>query len=552
MLKPGLRGQIISVLILVMAIASFLIAVVVFNITKKAILNQQRETSITLINAFQHSLETLLSENPDLYFSPKNNWKIQRLVKLWSLENRVENILLIDLKGKIIAASNPDLIGNIFLDSALNPISKLPPYRELSSSPTFPLSKPENKTTLSFFSPLYINNQKSGAIKLSLSLNGIQPSLRHAYQLIFGYIILTSLLLTFFAILLFSRLIVQPINKLVKATEALSEGYYSITPDSGGETRNEIGQLSFAFNRMAEKIEENQNQLQAQIDYLKLLNQQLQQSQQELLAKEKLALVGKLAAGVAHEIGNPLSIILGYISLLQKSKSQDPESTDYLNRIEQELNRINATIRELLDFSRISPPETTTVNLITIIEKTLSLIQHQRKFSTLTLITHFLAHPLLIEGNENQLQQLFLNLLLNASEAVNENGKIVIFADRMHWQYSRLVSTEKDPPPTIFASVPDFGWGKEEIILDGINFPENQPLARVIVADDGEGIEPENLDRIFDPFFTTREPGKGTGLGLAICKRIVESLRGNIRVQSKVKEGTAFLLLFPLKEVAYE
>ncbi|MCX8011552.1 MAG: HAMP domain-containing histidine kinase, partial [Desulfobacterota bacterium] len=104
---------------------------------------------------------------------------------------------------------------------------------------------------------------------------------------------------------------------------------------------------------------------------------------------------------------------------------------------------------------------------------------------------------------------------------------------------------------SVFIAASDFGWGNEEIVEEGISFPDNQPLARIIIADNGEGITPENLCRIFDPFFTTRESGKGTGLGLAICKRIIESLGGGIWVRSKFKEGTAFLLLFPLKEVSY-
>ncbi len=160
------------------------------------------------------------------------------------------------------------------------------------------------------------------------------------------------------------------IQKLVKTTEAIGEGDYD--PNNFETSRNEIGQLSFAFSRMAERINEHQGQLRSQIVSLEKLNRNLQQSQKELLAEEKLALVGKLAAGVAHEIGNPLSAILGYISLLQTQENANQESADYLKRIEQELNRINNTIRELLDFSRLKKVEKTKVDIKQVIENSLS------------------------------------------------------------------------------------------------------------------------------------------------------------------------------------
>jgi signal transduction histidine kinase len=100
-------------------------------------------------------------------------------------------------------------------------------------------------------------------------------------------------------------------------------------------------------------------------------------------------------------------------------------------------------------------------------------------------------------------------------------------------------------PEDIFSCVPEFGFGEKEVYVNDVLFFENQPLVRILFADNGEGIEQENLNKIFDPFFTTREPGKGTGLGLAICNRILESFGGGILVRSEVKKGSAFLLLLP-------
>jgi hypothetical protein len=525
-----------------MVTASFLIGLVVMSVTKKTIVNQKIDGAISLRNAFQNSINALAYGDDDFYHNKEKNWQMQRLLKLFSLENGVENILIIDLSGKVIASSDPHLIGTALQDRNLNEvISAAPASLELSQDKRT-LFKETNKK-LSFFSPFYFKNQKAGAMRITLSLREMQAVINKSYKLILAYIVFTATLVTFFGIFLFSRFIVRPIKKLVKITEAIGEEDYA--PSIFDANRNEIGQLSFAFNRMAKRINEHQGQLRAQIESLEKLNRELQQSQKELLAEEKLALVGKLAAGVAHEIGNPLSAILGYISLLQTQENCNQESADYLKRMEQELNRINKTIRELLDFSRLKKVEKTKVDIKQVIENSLALVKHQKKFQNITLRVHIEKDLWLVEGDEHQLQQVFLNVLLNAGEALGEEGKMVVLADRVVWQGGSLRCVSSSLPADIFSGVPELGFGEKKVYLNDVLFFENQPLVRILFADNGEGIEQENLNKIFDPFFTTREPGKGTGLGLAICNRILESFGGGILVRSEVKKGSAFLLLLP-------
>jgi signal transduction histidine kinase len=542
MVKPGLRWQIVFTLIFVMVTASFLIGLVVMSVTKKTIVNQKMDGAISLRNAFQNSINAIAYGDDDFYHNKEKNWQVQRLIKLFSLEKGVENILIVDLFGKVIASSDPLLIGTSLQDRNLKEVINAgPAYSELSQAKRI-LFKKTNKE-LSFFSPFYFKNQNIGAMRITLSLGEMQAVINKSYKLILAYIIFTATLVTFFGISLFSRLIVRPIKKLVKTTEAIGEGDYD--PNKFETSRNEIGQLSFAFSRMAERINEHQGQLRAQIESLEKLNRKLQQSQKELIAEEKLALVGKLVAGVAHEIGNPLSAILGYVSLLQTQENANQDSADYLKRIEQELNRINKTIRELLDFSRLKKVEKTKVDIKQVIENSLSLLKHQRKFQNITLTKHIEKDLWLVEGDEHQLQQVFLNVLLNAGEALGEKGKLAVLADRVVWQGGSLRRVNSSMPENIFPGVPEFGFGEKEVYLNDVLFSENQALVRIIFADNGEGIEQENLNKIFDPFFTTREPGKGTGLGLAICNRILESFGGGILARSEVKKGSAFLVLLP-------
>ena len=542
MVKPGLRWQIVFTLIFIMVSTSFLIGLVVMSVTKKTIVNQKIEDAIFLRNAFQNCINALAYGDDDFYHNKEKNWQMQRLLKLFSLESGVENILIIDFTGKVIASSDPHLIGTSFHDQNLNEVITAAPASLALSQDKRILFKETNKK-LSLFCPFYFKSQKAGAMKITLSLGEMQAVINKSYKLILAYIIFTATLVMFFGIFLFSRLIVRPIKKLVKTTEAIGEGNYD--PNNFEANRNEIGQLSFAFSRMTERINEHQGQLRAQIESLEKLNRELQQSQKELLAEEKLALVGKLAAGVAHEIGNPLSAILGYVSLLQTQENANQESADYLKRIEQELNRINRTIRELLDFSRLKKVEKTKVDIKQVIENSLALVKHQRKFQNNTLTVHIEKDLWLVEGDEHQLQQVFLNVLLNAGEALGEGGKMVVLADRVVWQGGSLVCVSSSMPEDIFSCVPEFGFGEKEVYLNDVLFFENQPLVRILFADNGEGIEQGNLNKIFDPFFTTREPGKGTGLGLAICNRILESFGGGILVRSEVKKGSAFLLLLP-------
>ena len=545
MFKPGLRQEIVFTLTIVMMAASFLIGIVVMSITKKSIVDQKVINANTLINFLQHSIDSICYGNDEIFKRGENNWQLQRLVSLFTLEKEVENIFIIDRKGQIIASSKPNQIGSNFQDNDLqevitNPkiLARLPKAKGGSSW--------QGNDELSVSAPIYLKNKVVGAIRMTLSLKDIQETINKAYKLIIIYIIFNSIIIILFGSFLLSRAIVRPIQKLVKATESIARGDYDQCLIEG--TRNEIGQLSFAFNRMAERIKEHQEQLQTQIESLEKLNQQLQESQREVLAGEKLALVGKLAAGVAHEIGNPLSAILGYISLLQKKQNQDNIAADYLRRIEQELNRINKTIRGLLDFSRLQKVEITSVDMKRVIENSLALIVHQKSFKEINLYIEIEKELWPVEGDEHQFQQVLLNLLLNAGDAVGGKGVIGILADRMIWQEGLLTSVNPSWKPNIFPSVPHFGLGAERIHLEeACNYPENQKIVRILVADNGEGIEAENLKRIFDPFFTTREPGKGTGLGLAICSRIIESYGGKIIVRSEVKKGSAFLLILPAK-----
>lgn len=235
----------------------------------------------------------------------------------------------------------------------------------------------------------------------------------------------------------------------------------------------------------------------------------LKVSQAQLVQSGKMAAVGQLAAGVAHEVNNPLQIILSRVQLLMiRNQGQDPLVQD-LQLIEANVKRISRIIRSLLDFARHNSGEEDwkTVELMPLVEQTAELMRHLMEKSGIVLtVSHDADESPILYGNVGEIEQVFLNLLINALQATPKDGRIDINAVK----------------------------AGEHVV--------------VRVSDTGKGIAPENLSRIFEPFFTTRENQGGTGLGLAIISGIVEKHRGKIEVESVVGEGTTFILTFPIEK----
>jgi signal transduction histidine kinase len=280
-----------------------------------------------------------------------------------------------------------------------------------------------------------------------------------------------------------------------------------------------------------------------------LANKKLKEAQEELIRTEKLASIGRFAAGVAHEVGNPLGAILGYTSILGRDGIDREEAGDYLKRIEKEIGRINRIVRELLDFSKPSKLEIQDIEVNKVIENTLSLLSYQKNFKNIETQLELQPDLFLIKGDESQLSQVFINIILNAVDAMPNGGNLRIktenfivehlFEDELQQLYPRR--RKGDPLES------DYSRLRKLDPLSAIlaKFSKGDRLVKIRISDTGMGIQPEDLERIFDPFFTTKDPDKGTGLGLSISLRIIESMAGKIRVESEVGKGAAFEIYFP-------
>jgi len=236
----------------------------------------------------------------------------------------------------------------------------------------------------------------------------------------------------------------------------------------------------------------------------------LHQLEQAVTRLDRLATIGTLSASMAHEIKNALVAVKAFVDLLLE-KNKDAELAAIVGR---EMNRVNSIVRQLLKFGSPAGSAHATVRLHDVLEHSLRMVQHQLDGKLISIQRSFQAASDTVQGDDCQLEQVFVNLFLNAIEATGDHGTLT-------------VATEFLTKPPGAAATP----------------PPNQPHVRVTVADTGTGIEPQHLHRMFEPFFTTKS--HGTGLGLLISRQIVQEHSGQITVHSEPKKGTTFSILLP-------
>lgn len=367
-------------------------------------------------------------------------------------------------------------------------------------------------TQLNMCAPVMCNGRPLGVVTIGTSLEPLYQELRETEKIALIYIFLNALVLLIFGVYLISRSVVKPVQKLLVITEEYKDA--GSVPEFSPSSPNEIGQLFQSFNKMLQQLEKNKKDLQENITSLEIANQEITRAQNDILRSEKLASVGRLATGVAHEIGNPIGIILGYLELLKGDWLSQTDKSDFLERMESEVTRINRTIRDLLDFSRTNRSEVKEVSVHEILLETLDMLAPQPMICHIRIETLLEAEQDRVWGDLNQLKQVFLNIIMNAADAMDETDT------------SGCVSSKT-------------------LTIKSMNKAD---FVELRFSDTGPGIPPENLIHIFDPFYTTKEPGKGTGLGLSVCYRILKGFGGDILAESEMGKGTAFVVRIPLYE----
>ena len=360
------------------------------------------------------------------------------------------------------------------------------------------------------------------AVTSLLVFTGIAES-RNAALWLTLLIIADVMIFVVFGAYLVRRLVIRPVDEIVAAAEAIAEGDLARRAPSMGSV--ELARLATSLNRMTTRLLEEQTLA---------------------VRAEKMASVGRLAAGIAHEIGNPLGAINGYTHLARR-RLRDRGLEDELEAIERETTRIDRIVRGLLDYAR---PRRTTPESIEIDEcvgRVVTMLRDQGALKQVEVRIEIPAGVPALSGDRHELEQTLVNLLLNAVDAMAGNGTVTIAAradslaslredTALRKGDSPSVLAERERNPRVRA------W------LHRVGEPAR--IVTVTVADSGPGVDPDIVERIFDPFFTTKPPGKGTGLGLAIVARIVDNLGGVVWVRPAREGGAAFVMMFPLGAVA--
>jgi signal transduction histidine kinase len=362
--------------------------------------------------------------------------------------------------------------------------------------------------------PVEIDDRFNGVIAAVAALTPTYRTLRKYHKPIFFYIILNTAVLTIVGFYRIFRLYLRPIDRIVMQADDFHEDedpFFSFRHED-----NELNRLSSALNRMLTRISSDKQKLKETVCCLERANVELKNAQKEVIRSEKMASVGRLAAGIAHEIGNPIGIVLGYLDMLKAKEIADEDKADFLRRTEDEVQRINIVIRQLLDLARPGATQNKQVGVSAVIEDIVGVMQLQPVMSGTRIELDLKATNDIVWGNPDQLRQVFLNILLNAADAIQ--GTVSAGSGRIR------VATAN---------------------LDGTGMATLSRL-QVRVEDNGGGISPDKLQNIFDPFYTTKEPGKGTGLGLAVSFMIIENMGGTIRAESEPDCGAAFSIELPL------
>jgi signal transduction histidine kinase len=375
----------------------------------------------------------------------------------------------------------------------------------------------EQESRLTLAAPLLKKGETIGGICIVLPLERVYQALRNSQRIFSIYLFINLIILTFIGIFRISKLYLLPLARLAKRAEDYKEDddlMFAVRKED-----NELNRLSKSLNIMLKRISADKEKLRSTVLSLEEANLELKKAQKEIIRAEKLASVGRLSAGIAHEIGNPIGIVIGYLELLKQADITEPEKKEYIKRTEEEIERINTIIRQLLEVSRPSNSGRTTVAVHDLIHDLADVLRVQPLISSINLSLNLKAGEHTVWADSNQLRQVFLNLIINAADAINSEDK------KVNGELSISTELKNDTNP---AAKP---------------FPT---YLEISFTDDGPGIAQESLSNIFDPFFTTKDPGKGTGLGLSVSFMIVESLGGKMTGVSEEGRGTTMIISLPI------
>jgi len=341
-------------------------------------------------------------------------------------------------------------------------------------------------------------------------------------------------------------LVVRPVAQMVDGAERIAAGMEEHRLHASDTV--EIDRLSTAVNEMAVRLIHNQQVLAENVRSLDETNRELSAARSSLARADKMASIGRLASGIAHEIGNPLGAILGYVALGRRSGESEAE---WLDGISHEAGRIDAIVRGLLDYGRPKAAAARDVNVNGVIEQAVDLMRVQGRLKDVDALLDLSPAGLSVAADPFQLEQVLVNLLLNAIDAIEGapgprwiriRSTTTTIRGRDRWGATR--SRQNDPQGIDYTHL-----RRLDQALDpgpARQMSEGDAAVEIVFMDSGPGIPTDDVQRVFDPFYTTKAPGLGTGLGLAVSARLIEIMGGTIEAIPTGDEAETFRILLPM------
>jgi len=503
----GLRAGILTQLIFLIVAAMLLINVVILNLYEKDLVTAKEKTGELLLSGIEYITGNALKDGGQGLKNTHFGADFASIVQVMLDTVNYRGIAIVNVSGESVFSIGLDdeakQYGLTLAMTAMNTLTRATNYKGVTWGVLWP-----RKRELYISAPLKFRGRVIGGISVISSLLPVYETLRRSERLVILYIAIDTFVLALVGIYLLSRIVVNPIHSLLRMTEEYEDSESILS--AGEAPANEIGNLTRALANMLKRLDENKRELKSHIVSLERANKELKAAQNEIVQSEKLASVGRLAAGIAHEIGNPIGIILGYIDMIMRGGLTPEEEKDFLTRVEEEISRVNIIIRQLLDFSRTSKEERLKLNIHSLITDTVEMLKPQSEMNKITISLALTAENDNVIADKIEMQQVFLNILINSIDALSEGGEVM-----------------------------------EDAQIQVIS-KNNNGLLELEFIDNGPGISADKIDHIFDPFFTTKDPGKGTGLGLSVCYRIIEALGGTIRAESHQGKGMIICIGLPL------
>lgn len=492
----GLRSELVISASLLVGAALLFVALLLLRLTETRLLEQR----VTLLSRQAQSLPALLDgQAPSRLAALIKNYAATNQLAAWQLRDHREQILGQSAPPPNIEAALKIRQTLLWQQQAVQ--LHYPPFWQTA------LARQPAPRYLDISLAIAAAGATTLVLHLRHDLNDISRQLAELYRLALACCLGYGLVLVGAAVFILNRTVVQPLTQLTVGTLKISQGDLKQRLDLAGP--REISTLGASFNRMAESLEQHAEQQQQQLHALQTTNQQLLSTRQQLAHSERMASVGNLTSGMAHELGNPLSAVIGYLELLKRSVTQ-PLSRDYLQRAMQESERMDQLLKDLLDFAA---PDTATAaadcDPAAVVRQCWLIMEQQGVFKQHRASNQVPDALPRVTIAAHKLQQILVNLLLNARDATPADGTITLSAH-----------SERD----------------------------HQQL-QLSVTDSGHGLSVAQQQAIFDPFFTTKAPGCGRGLGLYVCYQLVHDCGGQLQVRSRPHHGSCFTVTLPVTAV---